>query len=211
MLSKGLCHGGNDLVGIIRVHCASPIKLGDSLLPDVPEPSKHLVQVQTAAIWLAHPDHDRRMLGHLPEALLGFAQFLLGRLPSQIGCEPFDAEPYLSGNRDGEVDLMVREGVRLCVVGHELSDDHALGNQGNEPEGNYPLGLDRVLDAIGLIRIVDVGNEDRPRIGVSWFPWRMSAKRGAVVIRQSPPGRELHYPRGVKIKVSRRGGTEASS
>ena len=89
---------------------------------------------------------------------------------------------------------MIRKSVWLRVVGHELSDDHALGDQGNEPERNDPLGFDRGLDPVGFIRTVDVRNEDRLRIGLPWLPWRMPAKSGAVVIRQSPPSYELHCP-----------------
>ena len=43
------------------------------------------------------------------------------------------------------------------------------------------------------------------------LPWRMPAKGGAVVIRQSPPSYELHYSRRVEQKYRCPRSTEALS
>src|SRR5690606_12754689 len=112
---------------------------------------------------VAHPDHDRRLLGHEPKALLALAELGLDLVARLLGAALLEAEAELAGDGDGETGLRIRDAVRHLVIGHELADHLPVGEQRDEGETADAFLPDPRLDPFGYVRVLDVGDEDRLR------------------------------------------------
>jgi len=192
LMGDRIHHGGGDRRDIVGMHGRPPVEVGEPLLLDVPEGAQHAVQVNAPALGIAGPDHHRRLLGHQPEALLRDAQLVFGDLPRLLGPGPLEAEPDLTCDRNGELDLVGREDVAAAVIGHEFADHAALGDQRDEGETADAFLENGCLDPLGLVRGGDVLHQDRLRVAVTGLPRRMAFEPLTVVVRQPAPGDKAH-------------------
>ena len=120
---------------------------------------------------------------------------------------PLQAEAELAGYRQGQLGLARIKGVRRVVVGHELADQLAAGNQRNECERTDAFRRDDRLEGIRQVGAGDIVKVDGQRIACICSPWRMAVDGLAIAVRQPAPGDKAHR---LRIIEQQDGGARAA-
>ena len=102
---RGTDHLLHDPVDIFGMDRASEVEARQRVPLDTPEVAEQAVEIDAVALRIAHPDHDRRILGQAAEAFFRLEQALDRHLTRLLAAVPLNAEGELAGDHDGELPL----------------------------------------------------------------------------------------------------------
>ena len=107
--------------------------------------------------------------------------------------DSYDRGGDVIGNRASQLELLGIDGTRLAVVDHELADEPAIGNQGDEGEPPNALTTEHGHQRRELLVLFDVGDDDGLRALDVASPRRVSFHCLPIGVGEPTPGLEAHH------------------